>query len=188
MLCLYAVSLDLVVAFGYLADEALEQGKEIFAVPGNADAVNSVGTNRLIRAGAKSVVTGWDVMSELEGLYRGKVRRPGAEALKLPEDAAENPPKSCAEFVKVREPSAKKVIDKQQSVEYIDLEKQLEGCSETQLKILAAITGPNTHIDDIIDASGLDFQTVLAELTMLQIDGMVTQEPGKRFSLTIVRG
>ena len=75
----------------------------------------------------------------------------------------------------------------QQSVEYIDLEKQLEGCSETQLKILAAITGPNTHIDDIIDASGLDSQTVLAELTMLQIDGMVTQEPGKRFSLNIVR-
>ncbi len=170
------------------ADEALEQGKEIFAVPGNADAVNSVGTNRLIRDGAKSVVTGWDVMSELEGLYRGKVRRPGAEALKLPEDAAENPPKSCADFVKVREPSAKKVIDKQQSVEYIDLEKQLEGCSEAQLKILAAITGPNTHIDDIIDASGLDSQTVLAELTMLQIDGMVTQEPGKRFSLNIVRG
>ena len=53
---------------------------------------------------------------------------------------------------------------------------------------IAAITGPNTHIDDIIDASGLDSQTVLAELTMLQIDGMVTQEPGKRFSLNIVRG
>ena len=170
------------------ADEALEQGKEIFAVPGNADAVNSVGTNRLIRDGAKSVVTGWDVMSELEGLYRGKVRRPGAEALKLPEDAAEESPKSCADFVKVREPSAKKVIDKQQSVEYIDLESQLAECTETQLKILAAISCPSMHIDDIIDATGLDSQTVLAELTMLQIDGLVSQEAGKRFSLNITRG
>lgn len=169
------------------ADEALEQGKEIFAVPGNADAVNSVGTNRLIKDGAKPITDGWDVMCELEGLYRGKIRHPGGK-LKLLEEKSTEAPQNCADFVKVRQPSSKKVIDKEKTVEYIDLEKQLEGLNEHQLAIVAAMQAPSMHIDDVIEATGLDARCVLAELTMLQIEGMVTQEPGKRFTLNITRG
>ena len=40
------------------AQVALEQGKEIFAVPGNADSENSVGTLTLIQEGAKLVTCG----------------------------------------------------------------------------------------------------------------------------------
>ena len=46
------------------AAEALEQGKEIFAVPGNADAANSAGTNALLKQGARPATCGWDVLSE----------------------------------------------------------------------------------------------------------------------------
>ena len=165
-------------------DEALEQGKEVFAVPGNADAPNSVGTNRMIRDGAKSVSTGWDVMCEFEGLYRNKVRHPGAEGLKILQEEAPE----YADFVMVRQPTAKKVIDKKKPEEYIDLEKQLEGLSELQLTIVSAMSGPSMHIDDLIEATKLDAGTVLSELTMLEIEGMVTQEPGKRFTLNIIRG
>jgi len=165
-------------------DDALEQGKEIFAVPGNADAPNSVGTNRLIQDGAKAVSTGWDVMCEFEGLYRGKVRYPGRKALEL---SQEKPPE-YADFVKVRQPTAKKVIDKEKPEEYIDLEKQLERLSETQLAIVACMSEPSMHIDDLIEATKLDAAAVLSELTMLEIEGMVSQEPGKRFTLNITRG
>lgn len=165
-------------------DEALEQGKEIFAVPGNADAPNSVGTNRLIQDGAKAVTTGWDVMCEFEGLYRGKIRHPGQDGLKIPQEE----PVEYADFVKVREPASKKVIDKKKPEEYIDLEKQLEGLSETQLAIVSCMTGPSMHIDDLIEATKLDAGTVLSELTILEIEGMVTQEPGKRFTLNVTRG
>lgn len=165
-------------------DDALEQGKEIFAVPGNADAPNSVGTNQMIRDGAKAVSTGWDVMCEFEGLYRGKIHHPGESALKIPQED----PSEYADFVMVRHPAAKKVIDKKKPEEYIDLEKQLEGLSELQLTIVAAMSEPSIHIDDLIEATKLDAGTVLSELTVLEIEGMVTQEPGKRFTLNMIRG
>ena len=43
-------------------DFALEQGREVFVVPGNINSINSVGTNDLIKQGAKLVTTYRDVL------------------------------------------------------------------------------------------------------------------------------
>lgn len=48
------------------ADFALEQGREVFAVPGNINSAHSAGTNRLIREGAKIVTEIEDVLEELK--------------------------------------------------------------------------------------------------------------------------
>lgn len=42
-------------------DFALEQGRDVYVVPGNIDVVNSVGTNNLIKQGAKMVTTYRDI-------------------------------------------------------------------------------------------------------------------------------
>ena len=77
--------------------------------------------------------------------------------------AAEEPEmESGADFVKVREPRSKKVIDKPAQPEYIDLMGQLEGLSERQLKIVGCIRPPATHIDDIIEKTGLAAAEVLS--------------------------
>jgi DNA processing protein len=47
------------------ADFALEQGREVFAVPGRADSKNSSGTNRLIKQGAAMVTSVEDILNEL---------------------------------------------------------------------------------------------------------------------------
>jgi DNA processing protein len=47
------------------ADFALEQGREVFAVPGNVTSYNSKGTNSLIRDGAKIVTCIEDILEEL---------------------------------------------------------------------------------------------------------------------------
>lgn len=47
------------------ADFALEQGKEVYAVPGNIYSLNSFGTNELIKQGANIVTESDDILSSL---------------------------------------------------------------------------------------------------------------------------
>jgi len=54
------------------ADYALEQGREVFAVPGNINSHNSTGTNRLIRDGAKVVTCVGDILDELKVSHDSK--------------------------------------------------------------------------------------------------------------------
>ncbi|MGD0281298.1 MAG: DNA-processing protein DprA [Dissulfurispiraceae bacterium] len=53
---------------------ALDQGKEIFAVPGNITSGNSEGTNGLIRKGAKPVQCAADILEELSPQIKGLLR------------------------------------------------------------------------------------------------------------------
>ncbi|TCP29172.1 DNA processing protein [Scopulibacillus darangshiensis] len=47
------------------ADQALDQGREVFAVPGMILEPNAAGTNRLIQQGAKLVIDANDILNEL---------------------------------------------------------------------------------------------------------------------------
>lgn len=53
---------------------AIDQGREVFSVPGKADSFVSKGTNQLLREGAKLVENADDIIEELEPILKSKVR------------------------------------------------------------------------------------------------------------------
>jgi DNA processing protein len=55
-------------------DFALEQGRELFAVPGQARTATAAGTNMLIRQGAKLVESADDVIEELGDVIKGHMK------------------------------------------------------------------------------------------------------------------
>lgn len=159
--------------------EAAEQGKDVFAVPGNADAENAAGTLNLLKEGAKLVTCGADVLEEYDLRFPGLMRDPApanpstrrktvsvSDAL----DSAENPDRLPA----VPDAPADE-----------NLRSQLKNLSADQLAILSAISPPSSHVDDIVERSGLPVAKVLAQLTVLEIKGFVKRDPGRIFRLNL---
>jgi DNA processing protein len=58
---------------------ALEQGREVFAVPGNITSGNALGPNLLIQQGAKLVMRGRDVLEEIGAVLPPEVEETAAE-------------------------------------------------------------------------------------------------------------
>lgn len=167
--------------------EAAEQGREIFAVPGNADAANSVETNGMIKDGARTVTCGWEILEEFEDMYPDKLRSAVASQYAHGAEYA-----MCAAPTKhysahEKQKSTKKEVDKAQNTGYIDLQEQLNNLNENQLKIITAIEKSASHIDDIIESTGLSAACVLSQLTVLEIKGYVRREAGKRIVLNITK-
>ncbi len=159
--------------------EALEQGKEIFALPGNADAAMSAGCLQLIKEGAKLVTCGQEVVEEFLPLYPETLSLRDVE--KLPEEDEEKEALS-------KEPEREaKAIDKAGDKGYIDLKERLEGLSEVQRQIMLAIEAPSSPIDDVIETTGLSAAKVLAQLTVLEIKGLVCRVPGRRIAVNTAK-
>ena len=165
--------------------EAAEQGKEIFAVPTNADSYSGAGTLEMLKDGARLITCGWDVVREFEYMFPGRLHEPkeGSSVEKVGPKTEEPKEKSP-----VKPPEeTKKVIDKENDRGYIDLKEQLSQLNETQLQIISAIDKDAGHIDDIIEATGLPTATVLAQLTVLEIKGFVRREAGRRIALNTAK-
>lgn len=52
---------------------ALEQGRDVFAIPGNLGVASCEGTNRLLREGALMPENGWELLQEYTHLFPGKL-------------------------------------------------------------------------------------------------------------------
>lgn len=173
------------------ARQALEQGRDVFVVPGNIDVPTFEGSNHLLREGAIAVSSGWDVVGEYEALYPGKVRLcTGEEETLIQPDREEAPmaqvaQKSATPRVKShqKKEKTKKVVDNGENAPYSDQKDPFASLNEEEKKLLAPLKGGECQVDQLIAESGLPTGKVLSMLTMLQIRGIVKLLPGKRVAL-----
>ncbi len=134
---------------------ALEQGKEIFAVPGNITSGNARGTNGLIKKGAKPVQSAEDVIEELSPQIKGLLRSVKA-------DTPVSPPK-------VFDFSG----DPAQRLEINDEEKAICNILGSEAK----------HIDHIARELKMPAARLSGLLLGLEIKGIVRQTVGNNFSI-----
>lgn len=156
------------------ANTALEQGREVFAVPGPINAPNSVGCHRLIREGAGLASCGWDILSEYQNRYPHRLKN---DHEKLPPM-----PKGSGEAV---EP-AKAAEDKAPALPVLDLTKNEEGLTDDQICIMQVLTTDQPLLtDDVAEMTGLPVRRVLSALTVLEIDGFACEQGARCFVRTV---
>ena len=163
-------------------NDAVEQGKDLYAVPGNADSENSYGSNLLLKEGAQPVTCGWELLSVYAPVFPDKIREVDCD---FSPEMMSDVDKGEKAVKKKSEPESKKIIDKAETGGYIVMQKLPSGLSDTQKQIISLMTEPEMLVDDIIKESGLGTAKVLSDLTVMQLKGYVRQDSGKRFTLKL---
>lgn len=135
---------------------AIEQNREVFAVPGNITSRNSFGTNYLIKgAGAKLIQQWQDVATELPPQIAARILPPP-----LTDKGEKKKEKSLADQLSL-------------------VPQGLTGFEQSVFKLLSA-DNP-AHIDALVDQSRLKMSDLSAALLTLEMRDLVRALPGKCF-------
>ncbi len=163
------------------AENAIEQGRDVFAVPGPIDAPNSAGCHRLIREGAGLAACGWDILGEYESRFPHKLRRTAPPMPPLPRMAGE--PKT-AEKRKTEE--AQDAPEAAQTPALPQLTAaEWDSLSAEQQAVLRVLRPDKPQLtDQLAEDSGLPIQRVLPALTLLEISGWAAQNGARSFVRT----
>ena len=157
------------------AELAIDQGRDVFVVPGNIDVAACAGSNGLLQEYAAAVCSGWDVVRDYQSLYPGVIEKRDAPPRQL----------QVAEDICIPAVSAKKndknFIDKRAATPESKATKH--SLTEDERTILNCVGDTPVLIDDVIAQSQLPAGKVLATLTMLTLYGEIQNHPGRRISL-----
>jgi DNA processing protein len=161
------------------ASRALEQGKDVFAVPGDIVRSSFDGTNHLIKNGAKAVFEAEDVLCEYDYLYGEYIN---SEYLDLSLNEIE-----YVDYRKKKstKPSQIKTVEEKITVKEKTVKeyKTPDDVSDDAIAVFKVLGETPLHIDDIIRVTGMKMNTVLSALTELELEGAVEQVTGKKYKL-----
>ena len=150
------------------ANVALEQGKDVFAVPNDIFNTEAQGTFKLLRQGAIPVSCGMDILEEYRFRFENKIDLQSLEAVNVP---TAKPAKYAKEAAPVILPPVK--VKKPTPVP--------EGLSK-QAAIVCALLGEiPMQIEEIAEKLQIPIKEVLTALTELEIIGEVSAHSGKRY-------
>lgn len=160
------------------AHAALEQGREVFAVPGPVDAPESAAPNRLIHDGEALLVrNAEDVLNEFS--IRIPLRR---EQKPLKAEETRQRLEGVLEQTRPAEPPKPSVRPEQPMALPRLTGGENEALTDDQRDLLTALEQQTLHPDELVEQTGLPARRVLSALTLLQMKGYIQEETGKRFT------
>lgn len=149
------------------ARDAMEQGRDVFVIPGNIDKETCIGSNGLLREGATAVFSGWDVLAEYASEYSNALRKVTEKPLPVVEEEP---------------PADKKSVDIPAVTAYSGKENELSDLDETERMLLSCIGPAPRPIDEVVKQAGLTAHAAMGVITKLSLKGLVMHHPGKRIS------
>lgn len=167
------------------AHAALDQGRDVFAVPGAVDAPMSYMPNLLIRKGEAQLITSAsDILEEYKDLYPAKIKlipglapdtpaiAPGVQPRRV------SPPKPAQEEPKQEPPQPEETP----TVYWRELTPAL---TDDQRDVMLALRDKPMVLDEIIEATQIPARRCGSAVTILQLSGFLKEEAGKRFLATV---
>ena len=157
---------------------ALEQGRDVFAVPGDLVSSSFLGTNNLIRNGATPVFSPNDILESYYFRYhnefKDKERFADDEIIKRAQKYLTNQETQKPEIKE--QPKAVTMTEnaKKDAPDYL---------TDNAKKVYDFIGNEPIHVDEIINKCGLTTEKTLSAITELEIYGLVTQLSGRRYKI-----
>ena len=153
------------------ARHALDQGKEVFALPANVDNPASGGSLQLIRDGARLIRNAEDLLDDLRDLGEAVPDRPMRERVRP------NTPKMISRPPKVKPVETPPIVFEAAPA------AEPEIADELGRLVWQTLDAP-THADVLIQRLGRPAHAVMVALTMLQVGRHVESKPGNIWART----
>jgi DNA processing protein len=154
------------------ARDAMNQGREIFAVPGNIDMHSYAGSNGLLRDGASVAMSGWDVVRNFASQYPNVKQR---------EFVPQSPDKTPVPQEPERNDD-KKDIDNPLPDAYSDCRQEQKDLDDLSQKILSCLDTSPISLDELMARLNMPATEIMQVLTKLTLMGMVKNHPGRLVS------
>lgn len=152
------------------ARDALDQGRDVFVVPGNIDMPTCAGSNGLLQGGATAVFSGWDVVQAYAADYPETVVKVEIEPLPAEEE------------VPSVETVDKKSVDNPATSAYSGKENIHIELTEQECVVLDYLGNKTKSMDELIAQIDMPAASVLSIITKLALQGVVVNHPGRLVS------
>ena len=157
------------------ASTALEQGRDVYAVPGDIMSSKFLGVHKLINEGAKPVFSAYDI------LYPYAVRYPKAiDIEKIETQLQMTDSVDCINTKGSKDSVNENAPFNQESFENV---KDLSEISDNAKTVYSIFGDEPIHIDDIARKTALGFSEIFIAVTELELAELIVSQPGKFYHL-----